>query len=60
MQASLEQDTNDVIRLGSIDIRTGTTHEYAYQLTTGSGVGDIVQSTIGILFQSVLAAWLAE
>jgi len=42
MQAPLEQDTNSVIRLVSIDIRTGTTHEYAYQLTTGSGVSDIV------------------
>jgi hypothetical protein len=42
MQAPLEQDTNNVIRLISIDIRSGATHEYAYQLTTGSGVSDIV------------------
>jgi hypothetical protein len=42
MQAPLEQDTNSVIRLVSIDIRSGATHEYAYQLTTGSGVSDIV------------------
>ena len=42
MQAPLEQDTNNVIRLVSIDIRSGTVHEYAYQLTTGSGVSDIV------------------
>jgi hypothetical protein len=42
MQAPLEQDTNNVIRLVSIDIRSGATREYAYQLTTGSGVSDIV------------------
>jgi hypothetical protein len=42
MQAPLEQDKNNVIRLVSIDVRTGATHEYAYQLTTGSGVSDIV------------------
>jgi hypothetical protein len=42
MQAPLEQDTNGVIRLVSIDIHSGATHEYAYQLTTGSGVSDIV------------------
>jgi hypothetical protein len=42
IQAPLEQDTNKVIRLVSIDIRSGTVHEYAYQLTFGSGVSDIV------------------
>jgi hypothetical protein len=42
MQAPLEQDTNNVIRLVSIDIRSGAVREYAYQLTTGSGVSDIV------------------
>ena len=42
MQAPLEQDTNKVVRIVTIDIATGTTHEYAYQLTTGSGVSEIV------------------
>jgi hypothetical protein len=42
MQAPLEQDTQNVIRLVSIDIRSGAVHEYAYQLTTGSGVSDII------------------
>jgi hypothetical protein len=42
MQAPLEQDTHNVVRIVTIDIATGTTHEYAYQLTTGSGVSDIV------------------
>ena len=42
MQAPLAQDTNKVVRIVTIDIATGTTHEYAYQLTTGSGVSDIV------------------
>ncbi|BDT68636.1 hypothetical protein os1_28210 [Comamonadaceae bacterium OS-1] len=42
MQASLEQDKNKMVRIVTIDIATGTTHEYAYQLTTGSGVSEIV------------------
>ena len=42
MQAPLLQDTNKVVRLVTVDIATGTTHEYAYQLTTGSGVSEIV------------------
>jgi hypothetical protein len=42
MQAPLEQDTNNVIRLVSIDIGSGAVHQFAYQLTTGSGVSDIV------------------
>jgi hypothetical protein len=42
LQAPLEQDTKSVIRLVSIDIGSGATREYAYQLTSGSGVSDIV------------------
>jgi hypothetical protein len=48
MQASLIQDALEggdaakLLRIVSIDIRTGKTHEYAYLLTTGSGVSDIV------------------
>ncbi|BCL35930.1 hypothetical protein NSMS1_23770 [Nostoc sp. MS1] len=49
VQASLIQDANaggksaKVLRMVTIDIATGaTTHEYAYNLTTGSGVSDIV------------------
>lgn len=42
IQAPLEQDKNKVVRLVTIDIATGVTHEYAYQLTTGSGVSEIV------------------
>ena len=42
LQAPLEQDTKNVIRLVSIDIGSGATREYAYQLTSGSGVSDIV------------------
>src|SRR5450830_925990 len=42
MQAPLEQDTNKVVRIVTVDIASGTTHEYAYQLTTGSGVSEIV------------------
>lgn len=42
MQAPLEQDTNKNVRIVTIDIATGSTHEYAYKLTTGSGVSEIV------------------
>jgi hypothetical protein len=45
MQAPLIQDSasnNKIVRIVTIDIATGTTHEYAYQLTTGSGVSEIV------------------
>jgi hypothetical protein len=42
MQAPLLQDTNKVVRIVTIDIATGTTHQYAYQLTNGSGVSEIV------------------
>lgn len=42
MQAPLEQDAKKNIRIVTIDIATGTTHEYGYKLTTGSGVSEIV------------------
>jgi len=43
MQAALLQDGKGMLRIVTIDIASGqTTHEYAYQLTTGSGVSDIV------------------
>lgn len=42
MQAPLEQDTNKWLRIVTIDIASGATKEYGYQLTTGSGVSDIV------------------
>ncbi|WP_426189716.1 esterase-like activity of phytase family protein [Massilia sp. DWR3-1-1] len=42
MQAPLAQDSNKVVRIVTIDVASGATHEYAYQLTTGSGVSDIV------------------
>jgi hypothetical protein len=42
MQAPLLQDTNKVVRVVTVDIATGTTHQYAYQLTNGSGVSEIV------------------
>ena len=42
MQASLAQDKNKVVRIVTIDIATGATREYAYQLTTGTGVSEIV------------------
>jgi hypothetical protein len=49
MQAALIQDANlggaakNLLRLVTIDILSGkVTHEYAYLLTTGSGVSDIV------------------
>ncbi len=42
MQAELLQDTKKYIRIITIDIASATTHEYAYKLTTGSGVSEIV------------------
>jgi hypothetical protein len=47
MQAPLIQDASDpatasMVRIVTIDIATGTTKEYGYNLTTGSGVSDIV------------------
>lgn len=42
VQAPLLQDSNSNVRIVTIDIATGATHEYAYHLTTGSGVSEIV------------------
>ncbi len=44
MQAPLAQDVkaSGNTRIVTIDIATGITHEYAYHLTTGSGVSEIV------------------
>ncbi len=45
MQAALEQDADKagkLVRIVTIDIATGETHEYGYKLTTGSGVSEIV------------------
>ncbi|MBI3229381.1 MAG: esterase-like activity of phytase family protein [Burkholderiales bacterium] len=41
MQAPLAQDSNKSLRIVTIDIATKVTHEYAYKLTTGSGVSEI-------------------
>lgn len=48
MQAPLIQDntvnpgTKGTVRIVTIDVATHTTHEYAYNLTTGTGVSEIV------------------
>lgn len=47
MQAPLTQDaannaTKNMLRLVTIDVATGVTHEYAYTLTTGTGVSEII------------------
>lgn len=45
MQAALEQDNVSapkLLRIVTIDIATGATHEYGYKLTNGSGVSEIV------------------
>jgi hypothetical protein len=42
MQANLEQDVKKVLRIVSIDLATKATHEYAYQLSVGKGVSEIV------------------
>jgi hypothetical protein len=42
MQANLEQDKKSSLRIVTIDVGSGATHEYAYKLTAGSGVSEIV------------------
>jgi hypothetical protein len=42
MQAPLIQDPKKLLRIVTVDIASGATHEYAYKLTTGTGVSDIV------------------
>ena len=42
MQAPLMQEGGKTVRIVTMDIATGTTHQYAYTLTTGSGVSEIV------------------
>ena len=42
MQQNLIQDAKKYLRIITIDIATGVTHEYAYKLTTGTSVSDIL------------------
>jgi hypothetical protein len=42
MQAPLIQDGGKTVRIVTIDIRNSATHQYAYTLTTGSGVSEIL------------------
>jgi hypothetical protein len=42
MQANLLQDSKGSLRIVTVDVASGATHEYAYQLTDGAGVSDIV------------------
>ena len=42
MQANLEQDKKKSLRLVTIDLASGAAHEYAYKLTDGSGVSEIL------------------
>src|SRR5262249_55458586 len=42
MQAPLIQDGGKIVRIVTIDIATGSTHQYAYALTTGTGVSEIL------------------
>ena len=42
MQAALGQDGGKSVRIVTIDIESGSTNEYAYKLTTGSGVSEII------------------
>ena len=42
MQAPLIQDGGRIIRIVVFDVSNGKTHQYAYALTTGSGVSEIL------------------
>jgi hypothetical protein len=49
MQAPLAQDSNKNVRIVTIDIATGVTHEYAYKLSTGSGVSEILALNLSLI-----------
>ena len=42
MQANLEQDAKGYLRIVTIAVANGEAHEYAYKLTDGTGVSEIV------------------
>jgi len=42
MQAPLIQDGGKIVRIVTFDIANGETHQYAYALTTGTGVSEIL------------------
>lgn len=42
MQANLLQDKKKSVRIITIDIKTGATKQYAYKLTDGSGISEII------------------
>ena len=42
MQAPLIQDNGKIVRIVTFDIASGKTHQYAYALTTGTGVSEIL------------------
>ena len=42
VQANLEQDKKKSLRIVTIDVASGATHEYAYKLTDGSGASEII------------------
>ncbi|WP_367026024.1 esterase-like activity of phytase family protein [Methylococcus sp. ANG] len=42
MQTNLAQDKKNSVRIVTVSIATGMTHEYAYLLTEGSGVSEIL------------------
>lgn len=42
MQTGVEQDNVNSLRIVAIDIQSGGTHQYAYQLTDGTGASEIL------------------
>ena len=42
IQANLRQDKKKSLRIVTVDVHTGLTHQYAYKLTDGSGVSEII------------------
>lgn len=42
MQANLVNDRSGTVRIVTIDVASGETHEFAYKLSDGSGISDIV------------------
>jgi hypothetical protein len=42
VQANLAQDPSGLLRIVTVDLATGATHEYGYKLSAGSGVSEIL------------------
>ncbi len=49
-----------LVRILTIDVLTGTTHEYAYELTSGSGVSEICAISNHEFLTRLHTLWIAN